>query len=77
MGESSGTTLLVEDAVWAEHKSNVNFSKIIESETEPTIDAFDRKDKLPGYFIIVAYWPAVVVTVGIIVTVVFIWRKRK
>ncbi|MCE9653432.1 MAG: hypothetical protein K8Q89_10340 [Nitrosarchaeum sp.] len=78
MGESSGTTLLVEDAVWAEHKSNVNFSKIIdESETEPTIDAFDRRDKLPWYFIIVAYWPAVVVTVGIIITVVFIWRKRK
>src|SRR3989338_8817686 len=28
INESSGTSLLVEDAVWAEHKSNITFSRI-------------------------------------------------
>ncbi len=77
--KSSGTTLLVEDAVWAEHKSNVNFSRIItESETELVIDDFDRRDKLPWFFLIVAYWPVTVLAVGIAVTTVFVlWKKRK
>lgn len=77
--KSSGTTLLVEDAVWAEHKSNVNFSKINDgSEPEPTTDAFDRQDKLPWFFLIVAYWPASITIVGIIVAIaIVVWRKRK
>ena len=37
--ESGGTRLLVEDAVYAEHKSNVGSARIInESESEPHID---------------------------------------
>lgn len=79
MGESSGTTLLVEDVVWAEHKSNVSFSKINDgSEPEPATDAFDRKDKLPWFFLIVAYWPVSITIIGIIVAIVIVvWRKRK
>ena len=33
INESSGTSLLVEDAVWAEHKSNITFSRIINEST--------------------------------------------
>lgn len=77
--ESKDNRLLVEDAVWAEHKSNVNFSKIItESETELVIDDFDTRDKLPWFFLIVAYWPVTILAVGITVTIIFVlWRKRK
>jgi len=41
--ESSGTTLLVEDAVYAEHKSNVNFSRIIyDPETQHAAKILDE-----------------------------------
>lgn len=36
--ESKGTKLLVEDAVYADHKSNVGFSRIIDESEEPYID---------------------------------------
>jgi hypothetical protein len=39
---------------------------------------YDSNDKLPWYFLIVAYWPVSITVVGIIVTVIIvIWRKRK
>ena len=37
----------------------------------------DYDDRLPWYFLIIAYWPVVIITLGIIVAVVFVWRKRK
>lgn len=37
----------------------------------------DYDDRLPWYFLIIAYWPAVTIALGIIVAVVYVWRKRK
>ena len=45
-GKSSGTRLLVEDAVYAEHKSNVNSARIInESETQHATNQLDEYGK--------------------------------
>ena len=35
-------------------------------------------DKLPWYFLIAVYWPAVVIiALGLIIAIVYLWRKRK
>ena len=38
----------------------------------------DYDDQLPWYFLVIAYWPImIIITLGIIVAVVFVWRKRR
>lgn len=109
VGKSKDTTLLVEDAVYAEYKSSIKKIKIIDVSKDVILDASrvnDSRDtentgecwyqddegdffpcttddhvlndRLPWYFLAVAYWPVSVTAVGIAVAVIFIvWRKRK
>ena len=108
-GESEDTTLLVEDAVYAEYKLSIKKTKIINESKDIILDAlgvYDFKDReyprncwyqdnegkffpcpteqhilndtLPWYFLIVAYWPVIVIVAGITIVIVFImWKKKR
>jgi hypothetical protein len=83
-GESSGTRLLVEDAIWADYKMNRIFSKIINEQRGSGESDIQSESSMSG----ISYGHQWIITIIFIISVLIaisagiifsikIWRKRK